>query len=157
MNIFVFSPDLVESARYFFEKDPRRANKQILELTQSLATVLAERGIAVPKKDGTPYKPTHKNHPVVNWLRESEVNQVWASLYLECLIGEYRARAKRQHGCTKASNLIFSELPDLTIFEPDCVPVHHGTGVPRTGDVYKDYRDYLELKLQADAEKKERV
>lgn len=154
MNIFVFSPDLTESAKYFFEKDPRRANKQILELTQCIATVLSERGISLPKKDGTPYKPTHVNHPVVRWLRERQENQVWATHYLTHLIVAYLHRTNKLHGCNEASRVLFS-----LFWDKGCIatPIHHGNNVPRTGDVYKDYRDYIDIKLAADAEKRAKV
>jgi hypothetical protein len=150
MNIFVFYPDLGESARYFFEHDPRRANKQILELTQCLATVLHERGVAVPKKDGTPYKPTHKNHPVVVWLRQSQDNLAWAVCYLRYLMLNYWMRGRKQHGCISALRVINDHI-DFP--NSDVTPVHHGKNVPRTGDVYKDYRDYLARKLENDKKK----
>ncbi len=150
MNIFVFSPNLAESSRYFFDRDPRRANKQILELTQCLATVLHERGIAVPKKDGTPYKPTHKNHPVVVWLRENENHALWSADYLGALLREYWIRTDRNHGCMEAYLQMLCSLP---VNFPTVTPIHHGQGVPRTGDVYKDYRDYLAMKLENDKKK----
>lgn len=154
MNIFVFFSSLNASAKYFFEKDPRRANKQILELTQCIATVLAERGISVPKKDGTPYKPTHVNHPVVRWLRESDANMGWAARYLRYLQMWYHGIHKKHHGC-------FSALPAINRHTSsdgwEVTPIHHGNNVPRTGDVYKDYRDYLDIKLAADAEKRAKV
>jgi hypothetical protein len=148
MNIFIFSPCLVTSAQYFFARDFRRANKQILELAQCLATVLAEQGVPVPKADGTPYKPTHKNHPVVRWLRESTANQQWASVYLDCLISEYARLRNRRHGCSIANLAICRAIPFVRGY---AVPVHHGVGVPRTGDVYADYRNYLDMKLRKES------
>ena len=152
MNIFVFSPNLEYSACYFFDKDPRRANKQILELTQCLATALHAQEIPVLKKDGTPYKPTHKNHPVVVWLRADSSHLVWACDYLNMLLFRYFWLNRKHHGCATAA----LEIKDWCVWLPrkEVIPIHHGKGVPRTGDVYKDYREYLEIKLSADRRKR---
>lgn len=142
MNIFVFFPNLRQSAQYFFARDFRRANKQILEIAQCLAAVLHGRGVKVPKKDGSVYSPTHTNHPVVRWLRQDDANMRWASQYLDCLLSEYTSLQKKPHGCFGAAMVIRNAVGDGSL---GC-PVHHGNNMPRTGDVYADYRTYLGTK-----------
>jgi hypothetical protein len=155
MNIFVFCPYLKDSADYFFDKDPLRARKQIVELAQCLATVLHERGLSVPKSDGSPYRPTHPNHPVVRWLRSAPENAHWASAYLWELLGAYCRHSGKTHGCASAWQEIWHKLPKT---DRPCTPVVHGVRAHEIqaalgGDVYDTYRTYLQEKLSSSSQK----
>jgi hypothetical protein len=62
----------------------------ILESAQMICTVLNERGI------DTPYKSTHKNHPCVKWLRESDINIYWLHWLVYYLNEEYKYRFDKE-------------------------------------------------------------
>jgi len=92
MNIFVLSTNPVESAKLHPSKV---LNKMALEGCQMLATVFSEHYLdwgTLPKKDGTPYKPTHKNHPCVKWITESHSNIAWTIVHSMALALEHRDR-----------------------------------------------------------------
>lgn len=57
MQTFLPDPNYSTSAAFL---DKRRCWKQVLEARQ----ILASLGVTVLKKDGTPYKKTHPNHPI---------------------------------------------------------------------------------------------
>lgn len=88
MNIFVSSFDPVESAQVL---DNSRLIKMILESAQILSTVLHLNNIK------SPYKPTHKNHPVVKWTNESSENYWWLLEHFQALCHEYEDRFHKTH------------------------------------------------------------
>lgn len=63
MNIFVVSKDPVICAQAL---DDKRLNKMILETAQLLCTGLN----LLNKKQVTPYRSSHVNHPITKWLIE---------------------------------------------------------------------------------------
>jgi hypothetical protein len=87
MNIFVLDENLIMCAEYHCDK---HVIKMILESAQMICTVLNERGIE------TLYKPTHKNHPCVNWLRESDANMNWLLGLTDFLNEEYMYRFDKE-------------------------------------------------------------
>jgi len=101
MNLFIFSPDLAESARYFFDHDPRRANKQILEATQMIAIAAEHFGLPIPlTKVGKPYKTTaHRNHPMSKWVRRDKANFKWTLYYIFSLGWRYLEITGKRHSC----------------------------------------------------------
>lgn len=95
MNIFVLSTNPIESAKMHPSKV---LNKMSLEGCQMLATVFSEHYLdwgTLPKKDGTPYKPTHKNHPCTKWIAESHSNIAWTIVHSMALALEHRNRYGR--------------------------------------------------------------
>ena len=89
MNLFATSDDPVESALSLPDK---LVIKIALESCQILCTVAQERGFK------SPYKATHKNHPITNWVRQDINNFYWALIYGLELCQEYTFRYKDKHG-----------------------------------------------------------
>ena len=85
INIFVFNDNPYLSAKYFYDNDPRRARKQIVELCQMMATIVDK---PIRKKDGSLYKKpkSFKNHPATKWISSSQKNYSWCWEYLKQLI-----------------------------------------------------------------------
>lgn len=96
MNIFVTSFDPFESAQVL---DDKRVIKMILESAQILSTVMNENEIKGP------YKSTHKNHPVVLWVKESSENYWWLIEHFQALCEEYSLRFNKEHKCSQYHEL----------------------------------------------------
>ena len=94
MNIFIISSDPIECVKAL---DDKRLVKMVLETAQIICTVLNGRG------EVTPYKSTHKNHPVVKW---TENNLDWTSNYFRVILDEYTHRYGKIHACNKIIDLI---------------------------------------------------
>jgi len=79
--------------------DDRRVNKMILESVQIISTAVWEVGMPTRPltKAGTPYKPTHRNHPVVKWAGECAGNMFWLIRYTRALGHEFEARFGHVH------------------------------------------------------------
>jgi hypothetical protein len=88
MNIFVTNSCPKLSAIYL---DDKRLNKMILETVQILSTALTIKGYTAP------YRPTHKNHPCVKWVLESEANFNWLHSHGTELYNEFKYRFGRNH------------------------------------------------------------
>ena len=101
MNIFAFSDDPYTAAKLL---DDRRVNKMLLESVQIISTVCHEVSFPVipMTKAGTPYKPTHKNHPAVKWAGECVGNFKWLCDYTHWLGFMFKLRFGREHSCAKA-------------------------------------------------------
>lgn len=87
MNIFILDQDITRCAQSHCD---RHVTKMILESVQMLCTALTAKGYE------TPYKPTHRNHPCVQWVAESYDNFAWLVALAEALNREYRFRYDRQ-------------------------------------------------------------
>lgn len=102
MNIFATSPCPRQSAKYL---DDKRVNKMILESVQMLATALhhyqAPETFMPISQAGTPYKPTHKNHPCSIWVRESSGNYLWLVEHTKALCAEYEQSFHKTHSLAK--------------------------------------------------------
>lgn len=78
-----------------------------LENAQMLAANFSEEFLgfgSLPKKDGTPYKVTHKNHPCTKWGRDSLPNSMWMVMHGLSICEEYEQRYKKVHA-SKAAHL----------------------------------------------------
>ncbi len=83
MNIFALDIDPRKAAQYHCDK---HVVKMILESAQMMCTVASESSIDVP------YRPTHKNHPCTQWVRQSFNNFLWLRNLLINLNAEYMQR-----------------------------------------------------------------
>jgi hypothetical protein len=97
MNIFVTSPDPVESA---VNLDDKRVIKMILESAQMLSTAM------VVHNGPGPYKITHKNHPCTVWARTTSANYKWLYDHYVALMDEYTYRYGKKHACEGISYLL---------------------------------------------------
>jgi hypothetical protein len=93
MNYFILDKDLRKSAKYL---DNSRIAKMIVETAQILSTAIQTDKII----EGL-YKPTHKNHPVVKWARETMGNRYQLLMYMYWLIKEYESRYNKIHSSKK--------------------------------------------------------
>ena len=102
MNIFVTDPSPEISAQNL---DDKRVNKMILESVQMLATAIHSLDIPEDQKNaylpttraGTPYKPTHKNHPCSVWVRSHWLNYRWLTRHYIALCAEYHIATGKDH------------------------------------------------------------
>jgi hypothetical protein len=159
MNIFIFDSDLKKSAQYFFERDPRRARKQIVEATQMIA--IAADQLDLPrlyKCNGAPYKvTTHRTHPCAKWVRESMQNFMLTINYTLELCTEHAKRSDRPHAChvTLINWLKVSAdwLKEQSRGLPKAEPIFIGSPayvyrLRECESVYEKYRLYLDNKLE---------
>jgi hypothetical protein len=102
MNLFVTDECPHQSARNLPDK---LVVKMALENAQMLAANFSEEFLGLgdlPKKDGTPYKVTHKNHPCTKWGRESMANAMWMVAHGMSICEEYERRYNKVHACKAA-------------------------------------------------------
>lgn len=90
MNLFVLDKCPIQAARW---NNDRHCVKICLEAAQVLCTAFNLQGIE------SPYKTTHKNHPVSIWVRKSLKNFKWAVDHGKELCFEYERRYKKVHKC----------------------------------------------------------
>lgn len=95
MNIFILDQDPTQAAMFLCDK---HCVKMILESTQILSTVAQLRGF-----DG-PYKITHKNHPVTQWVAKHPANWAWLVSHARFMCEEYRCRYNKVHKCEDLIN-----------------------------------------------------
>ena len=100
MQIFRLHEDMVQSAKWYCDKHM----KIILEATQVLCTVLNES----VRKQISPYKSTHKNHPITKWANQSLSNWKWIKEFIAVLNDENKFRYGKDH----KSALIAKDLPE---------------------------------------------
>lgn len=134
MNLFVLDLDPYEAAR---QNNDKHCVKIILEANQCLSTTLDYFGVK-----NVPMRPTHKNHPINRWIRESRANYDWTCKHLDGLLNEYTLRYNKVHACQKYLNYFKMHrncIPDGPETErPLCMPDQYK--VP--GDPVKSYRNY---------------
>lgn len=167
MNIFACSRDPEEAAWTLFQMQLwRLVVKMCLESTQILYAVhhtLSGRVSSKAPGNGG-YRLTHKNHPCVQWARESRENYWWLCRYAitlcECY-SEYTAllttvnkkrRARREHACLEHLRWLQenppSELPDGPLTEFPAVISSSASVRGKTSDPCIMYQYYLEQKLR---------
>jgi len=123
MNIFVTSPDPVESAQVLPDK---HIVKMPLETCQMLAVVYSKwyfnwGNDLLPKKDGTPYnteKGAFRGHPCTIWAAESIANTAWLIQHGFGLLEEYTHRYGKVHSCQTTMNAaekVFEEKTGKTL------------------------------------------
>lgn len=91
MNIFVLSLDPFEAAAMQCDK---HVVKMVLETAQILSTVKT-----LLNEKGAPYKPTHVNHPCVQWSKIPD-NRCWLTWHFQGLLEEYKRRYNKEHKCS---------------------------------------------------------
>lgn len=139
MNIFVTNPCPYKSAEYL---DNRRVVKMILESMQILSTVISHYG------GNAPYKPTHKNHPVVLWAQASKSNSLWLFEHFLALCGEYTKRYNKIHKCEQYASQV---LPELSLVpEIGLTPFVNCTNFQDIEDVFLAYQIALNEKWDQD-------
>lgn len=99
MNIFLLSPNIMESCRELAELDPIRARKQLVECCQLLATVdhIKKGSTDMLRADGTPYKMAHPHHPITKNMIVSSANHALCTS-----VAYWLSKINRLHACTKS-------------------------------------------------------
>lgn len=111
MNLFILSLNFAECAQFMFDK---HVSKMILEAVQMLCTAihLIDPSLDV---DERLYKPTHKNHPVSIWIRESQANFIWTLNMIDAMHSEWKYRynhpAEKIHKCYDLAMYLSYILP----------------------------------------------
>lgn len=142
MNLFILDNDPIQAAKWACDA---HCIKIILEDSQLLCTVFNLQGIT------SPYKTTHKNHPVAIWVRESLANFDWALTHGFALCQEYTERYNKVHKCQEVLNwcqnnkhLLNFDKVELTPFAQampdDC---KHSDAVTAYRNYYIKYKQHL--------------
>jgi len=129
MNIFILdtNPDIAASMQC-----DKHVVKMVLETAQILSTIC-----------GGPYKPTHANHPCVQWAQANQTNFKWLRRHGLALSAEYTLRYGKIHKC---ESVIRSARP------PSTLPIGISPFVQCMPDQFKDkdpvvaYRKYYHSK-----------
>lgn len=99
MNIFVLDRDPKVAATYLH---PKLLVKMPLEGCQMLAAAFSTHHLGwgiIHKKDGNPYKVTHRNHPCTLWVAKAPENMAWLIVHTEAILRRYTAVYGKTHGC----------------------------------------------------------
>lgn len=116
MNLFYLDSDPITCAEYHCDK---HVIKMVLESAQMLST--CQRAY----DNDTTYRPTHVNHPVNVWLRQSVDHYDYLFNLYCALLGEYDNRYSRTH---KSARVMFelnkyNFLPKASWTDPpQCMP-----------------------------------
>lgn len=110
MQLFVLHRDVNQNARWHTDA---HVIKIILEGCQLLSTSRRLQGFT----DDLFYKPTHRHHPLVNWLYEPS-HEAWAAKYVLALGKEYTYRYGKVHKCIERfgswlKNVAFSDCKEV--------------------------------------------
>ncbi len=129
MQIFMLDVDPEQNAKYYCDKHM----KIILEATQMLCTVINDAG------GESPYKSTHRNHPITAWARKSLSNWRWIKEFVAVLNDEKKFRYGTDHkSALIAKDLQEPDIPDKGLTEfPMAMP-----DVYKNGNLIKSYRKY---------------
>ena len=158
MNIFVTSPDPVESARYL---DDRRLVKMVLESTQLLYTAVKTLGLdctSAPNGGSSKtghsvngYRTTHLNHPCSVWARESGHSYFWLCAHTEALMLEYTARFGKVHKCQEHLPFLKAAPRDLFQWQDSPPPFRNcTTNHKHIPDIHEAYRMEMAHKWYSD-------
>lgn len=135
MNIFFLDDDVEKSASYHVDK---HCPKLVVEAAQMMATAYP-KGVA-------PYKATHINHPMSQWVRKSKSNFLYALNYCKALCSEYTFRYDKRHKSENVADWYLNNLPDFQLFDLTDPPRCFGEYViPITDNVVEDYRNYYKV------------
>ena len=102
MNMFFLDSDPIKAAQQYCDT---HNSKIILEIAQCLCTALWVNGIEAP------YKPTHKNHPVSKWTRNTRENWQWTLDHVKALLEEKIKRTNVGH----KSYSVIESIKDIPI------------------------------------------
>ena len=109
MNIFVLHTTAQMAAKMHSDK---HVVKMVLETAQILATAHHIHG----NGDAVTYKPTHKDHPCVQWAAASKMNYRWLVLLGQALAREYKLRYGKFHACHALLTGELSDAPPALTF-----------------------------------------
>lgn len=145
MNIFVTSTNQKICAQEHCDVHLR---KMIVETAQLLATAHYEL-------DGTvvAYKPTHKNHPCVIWVRQHPANYMWTAELLRQLLSEYYYRFEKSHK-TGDHAIALGKLPvkmQMSVSTLNASPLSFVMAMPdkyKSKSVETSYQSYLNDKFK---------
>jgi len=151
MNIFIFFPNLELNAKWFFDQDFRRANKQISESTQMISMACPTFNHKIPiSKSGLPYKinSTHFNNKCSIWTRSNLSNFYWHKLYVDFLCKEFESRRGKKHYCEVSLQFLQVSKPEylepitpIFIGKKDLLFYPHK--IIESMSVYEKYKYYL--------------
>jgi len=100
MNIFILDTDPRQAAENLADV---HTIKMALESAQILTTCLYLVGVDESEmpltKSGTPYKPTHRNHPCTIWAQSTRSNFIWLAQHGWWICQEYSNRYGKVHAC----------------------------------------------------------
>jgi hypothetical protein len=147
MNLFVLDQDIQKSAQYL---DDKRLNKMMLETMQLICSTLNLAGYK------TPYKTTHKNHPVTIWARESRENFIYLCRYFMFLSTERKNRFGRMHKCDEVYiGLVLFDIPAYYHSCPDipATPFKNCSLRKDIPDIVEAYRETMKIKWANDKRK----
>lgn len=132
MNVFILDKNLETSVRYHCDK---HVVKMILEAAQIASTVHWET-------DGEgPYKPTHRNHPLVRWACSSLAAYRYVVKYGLELCKEYTYRYGKTHKTEEKLLWLKANEPDVPrVGTKFCIVVADDCIV--SGDEVESYRQY---------------
>lgn len=145
MNIFVTDDCPIQSAINLPDK---LIVKMPLETAQLFAADLILNGFQPPpKKDGTLYKLTHRNHPSRVWLSKCKENWDWLLMHWEAMLDEYSERYNKTHGCVSAFQYVASNYLDFVPLSSN-KPITFSKAISiepykSEPDVIKAYRGYM--------------
>ena len=129
MQIFRLHEDMKQSAKWYCDKHM----KIILEATQVLCTVINETGGI------SPYKTTHKKHPITIWANESLSNWKWIRDFVAVLNDENRFRYGKDH----KSAMVAKDLPEPNIDDIGLTPFPLAMPkIYRNCNLERSYRKY---------------
>ena len=143
MNIFAPTPDPVLSARVLAD---RHVVKMPLETAQILSTILwrisPETATAI-----SAYRPTHVNHPCVQWAGLNQFTFTWTLIHGLALCDEYTYRYDRVH---KSEALLRGMMPNVGLLAAgNAEPFAQAMPIEFKGqDAHAAYRAYLADKYQ---------
>lgn len=131
MNLFVTHQNPAVSVQHL---DDVRLRKMVLETAQILSTCMHLRG------EWAPYKPTHINHPVVQWANSNDDNLDYVVTYFINIDHEYRFRFNKRHKSTVYVNYFCNRIrqtPTVPNYFVNCTPFKDEL------DVFKAYQKTL--------------
>ena len=105
MNLFPLHDDPLEAS---YLNCDTHLNKILIEAAQMLCIPFHLQHVEAP------YKPTHVNHPVSKWVRESRENFVWTLIHAYGLYLERRDRLNKDHKTVKVLDWINDNGASLT-------------------------------------------
>jgi hypothetical protein len=106
MNIFVTNECPIKAARNL---DDRRVAKMALESAQIMSAV----AFKLERNLGTPYRPTHVNHPCTVWAASSRANYNWLYRHYVALCEEYYRRLGKRLKCHEHSDVFRVNMRQL--------------------------------------------
>lgn len=99
MQIFILDEDPQAAARAHYDT---HVGKGILEIAQIFSTAAHLSGA---DEADVPYRPTHREHPCVRWVRGREAHLEWTMALCEGLFDEHIRRFRSEHSSHEAARI----------------------------------------------------